>query len=125
MVKKGLYKPVPADFLIATLVLLFSITPLFSFTRQAAGAPKTATVFLDNKVFESLDLGKDGVYRVSNMEIEVNRGRVRVAKSDCPRQICSHTGWISAQAQTIVCVPNKVLVEIKGGGENKYDAVSY
>ncbi len=59
------------------------------------------------------------------MEIEVKEGRIRVLKSDCPQKICVQTGWISKPGQTIICVPNKVLIEIVGISNAEYNAVSY
>ena len=31
---------------------------------------------------------------------------------DCPDQICVHTGWIDQEHDMIVCMPNKVVVQI-------------
>ena len=51
---------------------------------------------------------------------------VRVLNSNCPRQICRHAGTITQPSQTLVCVPNKVLVEIaSGSGDSELNAVSY
>ena len=126
MKRNGLYRLNTADIVIAAIVITVSITPLlYSFNRQKSAAANIANIYQDNKLVKQVAMGKDSVYKFKNMEIEVNRRRVRIAKSDCARQVCVHTGWISSPAQTIVCVPNKVLVEIPGGGAGQYDAVSY
>ncbi|WP_353892615.1 NusG domain II-containing protein [Proteinivorax hydrogeniformans] len=37
----------------------------------------------------------------------------RMSKEDYPQQICcSLTGWISTQSEQIVCLPNKILVNL-------------
>ena len=43
--------------------------------------------------------------------------------SDCRNQICVNDGSISQTNQSIVCLPNRVVIEITGK-EEKYDAIS-
>ena len=42
--------------------------------------------------------------------------------SDCKNQLCVEHSSISRTNQSIVCLPNRVVIEIKGG--DGYDAVS-
>ena len=53
--------------------------------------------------------------------IQVEQGRIRVAEADCPDQVCVNQGWISDSALPIVCLPNKLVIEIIGG-EGALDA---
>ena len=76
-----------------------------------------------------------GIYALAeNQTIEINEnghlnkitikdGTVQMSYSDCKNQICVNDGAISMTNQSIVCLPNKVLVEITGGKED-FDAVS-
>ena len=43
--------------------------------------------------------------------------------SDCKGQDCVKQHSISETGETIICLPNKIILEITGG-ENKYDAVA-
>jgi len=54
------------------------------------------------------------------IEIKADKG-ARILDSDCPAKICVHTGWIRMPGETIVCLPNKILLEIQGTKE-EYDA---
>ena len=49
--------------------------------------------------------------------ILVEPGRIRVSEADCPDQICVHQGFISDGTTPIVCLPNKLIIQIIGGGE--------
>lgn len=52
--------------------------------------------------------------------LENNRVRVKEMPTDvCPRGICSATGWIEHQGETIVCVPNQMTVYIEGATEEE------
>ncbi|MFH1561996.1 MAG: NusG domain II-containing protein [Nitrospirota bacterium] len=44
--------------------------------------------------------------------IEIKQKKVRVVASTCPQKICVKMGWRNKNGDTIVCVPNKVVVKI-------------
>lgn len=46
--------------------------------------------------------------------IEIGDERVRVIEADCPDKIDVKQGYISNIGETIVCLPNKMVIEIKG-----------
>ena len=53
--------------------------------------------------------------------IEYGQGKVRVLPlphTVCPNEICWRMGWISEPGQTIVCVPNKMIVTLEGDTRN-------
>jgi len=75
----------------------------------------------DNKTF-SFQFGNNTGY------IEVKNGAVKMQempKSICPEKICSDTGWISKKYQTIVCLPNKIVVSLEQGQEEDIDTLSF
>ena len=42
----------------------------------------------------------------------VENGEIYMESAACPDQICVHTGWIDQEHDMIVCMPNKVVVQI-------------
>ena len=46
--------------------------------------------------------------------IEIGDNEIRVIEADCPDKIDVKQGYISRIGETIVCLPNKMVVEIKG-----------
>lgn len=56
-------------------------------------------------------------------KITIKGGHVSMAFSDCANQNCVRQGEISDPSQSIVCLPNKVVVEIQGGNE-EFDAIA-
>ena len=42
----------------------------------------------------------------------VRPGSIAIISANCPDQICVHTGWIDQEHDMIVCMPNKVVVQI-------------
>ncbi|MBQ8509428.1 MAG: NusG domain II-containing protein [Clostridia bacterium] len=39
-------------------------------------------------------------------------GRIRVSAADYPDQVCVHQGWQSTGAMPIVCLPNKLVIQL-------------
>ena len=53
----------------------------------------------------------------------IEPGRIRVEEASCPDQVCVNQGWIKDSALPIVCLPNKLILEITGG-EGAADAIT-
>jgi hypothetical protein len=130
MESRDFYRVTPCDVVIIVLILLFS-TGAILHTRRGLSRQSPegleAVLYHEGTLFERLRLDNDREISVLNgrMSIEIKQGRIRVSKSDCPRQICVNMGWIKTPGQVIACVPNKFLVEIKSAGSPVLDAVVY
>ena len=59
---------------------------------------------------------------VGETVVEISGGRARIVSSDCPTQSCTH-GSIERCPQTLVCLPNEVVVTVEGEGQA--DAIAY
>lgn len=57
--------------------------------------------------------------------ILIENGGARMLDADCHDKICIKEGFKSKVGQTIVCLPNKLVVEIKGEDKAETDEVSY
>ena len=97
-------------FVVLGLVLLFA-------TRGTSKDGSFAVVEVDGKVVASYPLSQDGVFEVNggSNTIEIQSGRVRMLDADCPNGECVHQGWISGSNQSIVCLPNRVVITVSGG----------
>ena len=127
---KGLYRTTRFDWIFIALILFFSIVSFFWFNYnrfQPSLQARTVLVYQKDKLLEQARLEKDKITTILNgrMQIETREGRVRVLNSDCPHHICKNMGWIKYNGETIVCVPNQVLIEIKSKGPAVIDAVAY
>ena len=54
----------------------------------------------------------------------IENGKVKMKEADCPDQICVHHRAISKNRETIVCLPNKVVVEIVSSEESELDSIA-
>jgi hypothetical protein len=125
-----LYKMRALDFILIITILLGSAGGLLGSTINWKGSPpqvKEVIVYHDGIAAENISLDKDQKISLlaGKMVLEVRNNSVRVAKSDCPRQFCVHQGWASVEGESIVCVPQKTLIEVRSTARPLVDAVVY
>jgi hypothetical protein len=103
----------------AAAVLAVSFSPLYNphseppagvhVVVEAGGARRTEPIAPDRRLEVAGPLGAT--------VIEIAGGRVRVAKSPCPNQLCVRSGSVREPGWTLVCAPNRVAVSLEGDGE--------
>ena len=110
---------------ISAILLLILLTCLVLFIFRTDG--DTVTVTVDGSLFGEYSLGKD-------QEIEINTdlgynllvikdGKAYVEYADCPDGICSSHRPVEYDGESIICLPNKVVIEIKKQGEKQPDII--
>lgn len=62
----------------------------------------------------------DGSYNV----LVIHDGKADVTAASCPDAICVYHKKISMKNESIVCLPNRVVVEIKNGQASEVDAIA-
>lgn len=114
--------------IIAVLVIaLIGGTVFFLTQRSAAGGVAVVTIdgeeyaryFLNEDIYEKIEL-PDGSYNV----LEIKDGQVDITEASCPDRICVEHRKISKTNQTIVCLPNKLIVSIENGAEAEVDSMT-
>lgn len=84
----------------------------------------------------SIDGKEQGGYRLdidARIEIDneygqntvvITDGRIYVECADCKDQICVEHAPIGCAHELIVCLPHRLVIEIKGGKEAQVDAIT-
>lgn len=122
-------RPTWWDGLAAAIVAALAIfTAAWYYGGLARSGPLTAAIVHRGQVVQTVELDRlteemtvtvEGDYHLT---ILLDRDGVRVAESDCPGRDCVHTGVITRAGQSIVCLPEQVVVQLSGGGSGP-DAV--
>lgn len=100
-----------------TLVISLSVLLIFYLNRTEGSV---AVVSIDGNRVAEYPLSVDGVYYLNDGSniLAIEDGEAYIREANCPGyQDCVERGRISAVGETIVCLPNKVVVEIVGEGE--------
>ena len=101
-----------ASFLVLGLVLLVVMRP-------SSEIGSTVVVQADGVIIARYPLSEDGVFVLNGglNTIEIKDGKVRMMEAHCPNLQCVHQGWIRRGHQSIVCLPNKLIVTIEGDND--------
>lgn len=54
----------------------------------------------------------------------IEDGFADMTEADCPDKLCVHQKAISRNNETIVCLPNKVVVQVMGSKESGFDSIA-
>lgn len=107
--------------LILILIIILAL-PLFILNNKKSG--NIALVYYESKVILKIDLNIDKEYNVEglngNVKIVVKDSKIKVDEENSPKHLCSKKGYISREYETIICLPNKIIIKIEG---NKLDGV--
>jgi len=61
---------------------------------------------------------------VNGVSIEIDGTRARIKQSPCRDQFCVRAGWIERNGEVAVCLPQRVIAEIRGS-RSGVDSVAY
>jgi len=100
----------------------------FLYGLSSGKASSAYAVFVDGEVVFSGSLGEDVEFILDerpNMVFVVRDGKAAVVSSDCPDKLCVKAGFIGAEGQSAVCLPNKTMIRILRNPEtDAVDAVA-
>ena len=101
------------------LIILALSTVILIVTRSRREQGAYVVVMVQNEEIARFSLDIDGTYDINGgtNTIEIKDGRVRMLEASCPNHLCIHQGWIRLEGQSIVCLPNKVIVTVRGTGD--------
>lgn len=115
-----------ADIILAAVLLIagFAMSYVLSF-GQSAGSELLVTCegekFASYSLLENREVVIEQNGHTNKFTIE--QGTVSMVSSDCHGQDCIHQGSISQTGESIICLPNKVVLEITGG-DDVYDTIA-
>ena len=83
-------------------------------------------VKVDGVIQGTYSLSEDGRIEINDGTnvIEISNGKADMIEADCPDQLCVNQKAVSRNHENIICLPNKVVVEVESVEESEYDAVT-
>lgn len=112
-----------ADIVLFFVLLAVGLTISWASLNSGQTGDKVR-ISVGGETYGVYDLAQDRTIQVRQNghtnNIIIQGGHVSMASSDCANQVCVNTGAIYLAGDSIVCLPNRVMVEIlsesKGGG---------
>ena len=117
-------KPNKHDIGVGGFILVLIVTLIISLVSYKNSDDHYVYIKHDNQIVYQMDLYQDEVFTLKqeeysslfgDFEITVKDKKVYISKNTCPQNFCRHVGAINYKGQSLICAPNKVVVEI---GEN-------
>lgn len=103
------------DIKLIVFVLLF-IALSFIFLHRPKLLANMANVYYKSELIMSIDLSINNIYEVNGdngiVKIEVNDNKIRVIEEISNYNICSKQGYIKNKGESIICLPNKIIIEL-------------
>ncbi|MBO4432699.1 MAG: NusG domain II-containing protein [Clostridia bacterium] len=101
-----------ADYIVCGVVCFIAaaLAVLFMFIKSDG---ETVVVKENNEIIAEYPLDVDRRVALDNNTFIIDSGSVYMSEANCKNQTCVKTGKISKKGECIVCLPNKVIIEIR------------
>jgi Uncharacterized protein conserved in bacteria len=107
------------------LALAGIVLPLL-YTKQG----DSIVIRVNNIFYEEVSLTEDRILEIKDDNlsicntISIQEGKVHMVSATCQNQLCTYQSPISAANESIICLPNKVIIEVISRTNTQIDAVS-
>ena len=113
------------DKILIVIVLAVAVLVFLIHNLLGGKGADTVTVKVDGKITGTYSL-------IENQTIEINDGSnilkiedgiADMIEADCPDKLCVKQKAVSKNGESIICLPNEVIVEVESNEDSEYDAV--
>lgn len=115
------------DIIIFIIIIAAAAVLYFSGLLKPGGKGDFVRITVNGSDYKTLDLNKNHELVIENNghinKLVIENGFADMIEADCPDKICVKHKKISKSGETITCLPNKVVIEIKSKN-NEIDSVA-
>ncbi|MCI6429445.1 MAG: NusG domain II-containing protein [Oliverpabstia sp.] len=98
---------------IAAAVILAAALIIALVSKLTAEPAQALRITVNGETYGIYDITEDQEIKINDTNIcQIENGKVRMTGADCPDQICVHTAEISKDGGSIICLPNRIVLEI-------------
>lgn len=112
------------------IAVLLAVAASFFFLYQGFVKENGSRVVItvDGVEYKTLSLTRDTSLFIEGANggkncLIIEDGTARMEEASCPDQVCVHQRPICYNGQSIICLPNKVVVTVEGSETDDVDAV--
>lgn len=104
-----------ADLLLVLVLVALSLS-VFFVARSQREEGDVVAVLVDGECVARYSLAESGEYSLNGGTniLVIEGGEAYIASADCPDHLCVRSGRISLVGDRVVCLPNRVVIEIRG-----------
>ena len=112
------------------LLLIWKLVYLKGLKGQDTDSDACVEVTIDGRAYGTYPLSKDDTIEIKNGDGDVTNtlvimgGVADMTSADCPDHLCVKQKAISTEGESIICLPNKVVVTVKSDTKSDIDSIS-
>lgn len=111
-------------FLAAGILAAAAILLCFQIFRKT-GDQAVVSITVDGVLYGTYSLDKDRTVEINDTNrLEIRGGYAQMVWADCPDQVCVNRRSINRDGESIICLPNQVVVSIENGEASDVDGIA-
>lgn len=114
------------DILLIVIVLVVAGSAYLLHEKIGVSAANCITVKVNGEIEGVYSLGEDQEIEINGgtNHLVIRNGKADMEEADCPDKLCVKQKAVSKNHESIICLPNKVVVEVSSRENSEFDAVS-
>lgn len=75
-------------------------------------------IYLDGQLVRTVSLDQPQEFSLPEKPevlFQIKDNKIAFIRSDCPDKVCVHTGFLRHSGQSAACLPNRLLIRLRGG----------
>ena len=113
---------------IILVIIIVTIAVLAFLLHNAIGGKGAScvTVKVNGEIQGVYSLAEDQEIEINNGTniLQIKNGKADMISADCPDKLCVNQKAVSKNNENIICLPNKVIVEVDSSENSEFDAVT-
>lgn len=125
-----MFKKLDIVIIIVLIVISFIPTILFGMIMGYKYDMTYVEITVEGKIYSKIPLSVHKGEEIIDIKVDEHENKivikddtVKMISADCPDSLCIYQGEISRVGQSLVCLPNKVMIEIKGNFVDEDDII--
>ena len=109
--------------IISVIFIALSVFLFLKFTKEEGSGQ--VVVKVEGEEFGRYDIDEDNEININNNNILVIKDKkAYIKEATCPDKLCVKQKEISMDGESIICLPNKVVVTVESDSKSDIDAVA-
>lgn len=115
------------DVIFIGFLLVFCIAVCVAVYKGGAVKGNYISITIDGELYGTYSLYEDRTIEIGEGDhinhIEIKAGKAYMVYASCPDQLCVEQNEISYDKQSIICLPNKVVITVTSDDESDVDII--
>ena len=107
-------------------IVVFAVVLWAGMYLARRGHYGTIRITVNGEEYGTYSLAKDQVIKINDTNVcEIKNGEVKMTEADCPDHLCMKQKAVDNTGGTIVCLPNKVVIEGEKGNSSAEESPEF